>query len=60
VAAMPVAHPAIPCDAGVPKKPASPKVNIPASPATIQYPLPDGEAAIPTTGAFSFTAPIEP
>src|SRR6185437_2393101 len=36
--------------ATVPWKPASPNEKTPPSAATIQYPLPDGVAAMPTTG----------
>ncbi len=43
-----------------PKKRASPKLKIPPSPATSQYPLPDGVAAMPTIGAFSGRPCIDP
>ena len=33
---------------------------MPPSDATSQYPLPDGCAAMPTTGLFSFCAPVDP
>ena len=46
-----------PCE---PKNPASPKLKIPPSDATNQYPRPDGVAAIPTIGRFNGIAPIEP
>jgi hypothetical protein len=36
-----------------PKKVASPKLKMPPSDATSQYPSPDGVAAIPTIGALS-------
>src|SRR5258708_166225 len=43
-----------------PKNGASPKLKIPPSAATNQYPFPDGVAAIPTIGWFSASAPVEP
>ncbi len=43
-----------------PKNPAVPKVKIPPSAATIQYPCPVEEAAIPVTGWFRRTPPSEP
>ena len=43
-----------------PKKPASPKVKIPPSLATSQYPLPSDVAAIPTMGLLSLIDPVEP
>ena len=36
-----------------PKKEASPKLKMPPSEATSQYPCPDGVAASPTMGALS-------
>src|SRR4051795_8318204 len=44
----------------LPRNVASPKVKIPPSPATIQYPPPDGVAVIPTTGWLSRIPPVEP
>ncbi|MND00247.1 hypothetical protein D3C83_187910 [compost metagenome] len=43
-----------------PKNRASPKLKIPPSVATIQYPFRDGVAAMPTTGWFSARPPAEP
>ena len=43
-----------------PSKPASPKVKMPPSAATSQYPLPSGVAAMPTIGALSTMLPVLP
>jgi hypothetical protein len=43
-----------------PKKAASPKLKIPPSDATNQYPPPSGVAAIPTTGWAKWRDPVEP
>src|ERR1700722_6512748 len=43
-----------------PKYPASPKVNMPPSEATSQYPWPLGVAAMPTMGWLGLIAPVEP
>src|SRR6185437_1824688 len=43
-----------------PKKDVSPKLKMPPSEATSQYPLPSGVHAIPTTGCFSCRLPVDP
>src|ERR1700722_13436927 len=43
-----------------PKNPASPKLKIPPSAATIQYPSPLGEGAMPTTGAAGLLRAFTP
>jgi len=43
-----------------PKNVASPKLKTPPSAATSQYPLPVGDAAMPTTGAFNRVPPMDP
>src|SRR5579872_173723 len=44
----------------LPKKGASPKLKMPPSEATNQYPPPSGVAAIPTIGWLRWIAPVEP
>ena len=43
-----------------PRKGASPKLKMPPSDATSQYPLPSGVAAMPTMGALSGLPPMDP
>ena len=43
-----------------PRKGASPKLKMPPSDATSQYPLPSGVAATATTAALSGLPPMEP
>ncbi len=43
-----------------PRKDASPKLKMPPSDATSQYPAPDGVAAMPTMGWLRRSAPVEP
>ena len=43
-----------------PKNSASPKLKMPPSVATSQYPLPDGVAAMPTIGWFRRMSPVDP
>jgi len=46
--------------AAEPLKAASPKLNIPPSEATIQYPLPEAVPAIPTMGWLRRIDPVDP
>ncbi len=43
-----------------PKNWASPKVKMPPSEATSQYPRPSGVGAMPTMGRLRWMAPVEP
>ena len=43
-----------------PRKVASPKLKMPPSAATSQYPWPSGAAAMPTIGASSVLPPMDP
>jgi hypothetical protein len=47
-------------DCAEPENTASPKVKIPESAATSQYPLPSGVGVMPTIGLFSVRLPVDP